>query len=518
MLEKIDTHEGSRFVFTYEASYLSGAGGIPVSMTMPLRAEPYVSVELPHPFNGLIPEGWFLDFAIHTLAIERHDRFSLLQTLCRDNIGAIEVFPEERGLSKGQELLGPVEIEATDAATPHKSMLLCMSCLERLPSRGHNWNFHEACSQKLFGTPKPPTPSFAEKYLQTYAEKAIRKKMSLSGVQPKFPGVFKLRGRTSIVLPGQFIFKPEPEAEFRDLPYFELLGMALAARLKISSAERGVIFSDSGKPIYVTRRFDRRPEKIHVEDMAQILRRTQGDDKYAGSLESALDKLREISGAFQALSAERFAKLCLFNYLLQNSDNHHKNHSIVILPPATGGTLPRVTLSPAYDVLPTSPFIDDRDQVAVAICGKKSNVTKNNWVTFFERAGLGRKHVEEFIRSFAGAVPFIEHSLEGMGIENRRKDAYLKAVRQRVEFLESGCGTNFALGALSPGASSQDLTEAESSKAHDPIVTKPMARKRGLPPRAKGCAFPGCADSVERGRRKYCNRHGEMSDKGELPR
>jgi serine/threonine-protein kinase HipA len=186
----------------------------------------------------------------------------------------------------------------------------------------------------------------------------------------------------------------------------------------------------------VTRRFDRRPEKIHTEDMAQILRRTQGNDKYSGSFEIALDKLREISGPFQGITSERFVKLCLFNYLLHNSDNHHKNHSVIILPPQPGGARPRVTLSPAYDVLPTSPFIDDKDQVAVSICGKKSNVTKNNWQTFFERAGLRRAHVDQFVQNFARQLPFVESSLMALGVEEKLKVRYMKDLEQRIVFLE----------------------------------------------------------------------------------
>ncbi len=434
-LEKTETETGFRHTFTYEKNYLAVPNAIPVSTTMPLSAEPYISVDLHHPFNGLIPEGWLLDFAVRTLQIERLDRFQLLQMLCRDNIGALEIIPDGRK-NHLHELSKPVEIETITGRAPRRLLPVCMSCLESLPASGHNANFHEKCSQKLFGTPNPPTPAFADEYLQTYAERAIRNKMSLSGVQPKFPGVFKISNRESIVLPGQFIFKPEPEnSQFRDLPYFELLGMVLCERMKIPTAERGIIFSDAGRPIYITRRFDRRPEKIHTEDMAQILNRTYSDDKYSGSLEMALSKLREISGPFKGIASERFVKLCLLNYLLLNSDNHHKNHSVVILPPGRSDDGPRVTLAPAYDILPTAPFINDHDQLALSICGKKSNITKKNWETFFERASLPKHQVERFVQTFSQEIPFMKAGMAALGIEDQKSSAFLKEVHRRIELL-----------------------------------------------------------------------------------
>ena len=48
------------FTFQYDVDYLQGHGK-PVSKTLPLSPEPYHSKDLFPFFDGLIPEGWWLD-------------------------------------------------------------------------------------------------------------------------------------------------------------------------------------------------------------------------------------------------------------------------------------------------------------------------------------------------------------------------------------------------------------------------------------------------------------------------
>lgn len=52
------------FVFKYDQAYLERRDAFPISLTLPLRAEPYVTRALMPFFDGLISEGWLLDIAI----------------------------------------------------------------------------------------------------------------------------------------------------------------------------------------------------------------------------------------------------------------------------------------------------------------------------------------------------------------------------------------------------------------------------------------------------------------------
>lgn len=79
------------FWFQYNADYLQRADAKPVSLTLPLREDEYVSQVLFPFFDGLIPEGWLLDVAVESWKINPRDRMTLLLTCCRDCIGAVSV-------------------------------------------------------------------------------------------------------------------------------------------------------------------------------------------------------------------------------------------------------------------------------------------------------------------------------------------------------------------------------------------------------------------------------------------
>ena len=84
-----ETDEG--YEFRYSREYLASDAPSAVSLTLPLREEPYLSPILFPFFDGLIPEGWLLDVAIRNTDISELDRYSLLLLCCKDCIGAVSV-------------------------------------------------------------------------------------------------------------------------------------------------------------------------------------------------------------------------------------------------------------------------------------------------------------------------------------------------------------------------------------------------------------------------------------------
>jgi len=85
-------------VFTYDAAWLARPDALPISLTMPLRAEPYTSRGL-HPFfENLLPEGWLLELTTHKFKIPKDDAFGLLAATCADCIGAVEILPVDTNL------------------------------------------------------------------------------------------------------------------------------------------------------------------------------------------------------------------------------------------------------------------------------------------------------------------------------------------------------------------------------------------------------------------------------------
>ncbi|REL32997.1 phosphatidylinositol kinase [Rhodohalobacter sp. SW132] len=79
------------YQFQYDAKYLSQKNAEPVSLTLPIRKEPYESPVLFPFFDGLIPEGWLLDVVEDTWKVNPKDRMGILLVSCRDTIGNVSV-------------------------------------------------------------------------------------------------------------------------------------------------------------------------------------------------------------------------------------------------------------------------------------------------------------------------------------------------------------------------------------------------------------------------------------------
>ena len=81
----------SGYEFVYDENYLRLDFAQPVSLTLPLQSRAYVQKTLFSFFDGLIPEGWLLDFATQTWKLDPRDRMGLLLSCCKYCIGAVGV-------------------------------------------------------------------------------------------------------------------------------------------------------------------------------------------------------------------------------------------------------------------------------------------------------------------------------------------------------------------------------------------------------------------------------------------
>lgn len=92
----IITEDENGYHFAYQHDYLLKPDAVQISLTLPLREEPFESKVLFPFFDGLIPEGWLLNIAERNWKIRRHDRMALLLTCCRDCIGNVSIIPMEK--------------------------------------------------------------------------------------------------------------------------------------------------------------------------------------------------------------------------------------------------------------------------------------------------------------------------------------------------------------------------------------------------------------------------------------
>ena len=85
--------DGSETEFQYTLQWCARERAEPISLTLPVREEPYRSRGL-HPFFlNLLPEGWLLEISTAKLKISKDDAFGLLVATCADCVGRVEVLP-----------------------------------------------------------------------------------------------------------------------------------------------------------------------------------------------------------------------------------------------------------------------------------------------------------------------------------------------------------------------------------------------------------------------------------------
>lgn len=140
-----------------------------------------------------------------------------------------------------------------------------------------------------------------------------------------------------------------------DLPLIEHASMTLARRAGISVAETKVIALVGANALAI-RRFDRQPgRRIHSISAGTALRAAaiSGDDPEFGypALARILRRIGVNQNDENQQDAHELFRRMVFNILIDNTDDHEKNHALLVVSPFKNG---RIRLAPAYDIVPTN--------------------------------------------------------------------------------------------------------------------------------------------------------------------
>ena len=248
---------------------------------------------------------------------------------------------------------------------------VCPICLRPSPAG----KAHPACSRALYGSASPPQLAVGIDDIERLAVETVNRRLALTGVQRKLSLSFvgnNADRRLTIVgaLGGSHILKP-PTPDYPGMPELEHWTMVLARASGLRTAEGGLIPLSSGEPAYITRRFDREGgRRVHVEDLCQ-LSGLATEHKYRSSMEKVGSLVRTLATA-SGDDALRLLEVTVFSFLVGNSDMHLKNWTLV----RDAG---RVMLSPAYDLLPVRLLVDDREEFALPINGRKNRLRRRDF-------------------------------------------------------------------------------------------------------------------------------------------
>lgn len=236
-------------------------------------------------------------------------------------------------------------------------------------------------------------------------------KFSLAGVALKFSAV---REAERFTIPGtderggDWIIKL-PDANCEDVPQNEFAMMSLARAVGINvpaielvSRDRLPLVPDHLWPraresAFAIKRFDRDSSRIpvHMEDFAQV-RGVWPDAKYESSFETVA------SICYRGRDREalmEFTRRLVFNVLIGNGDAHLKNWTLLYFDQT------KPTLSPAYDLVSTIPYIDN-ENIGLTWRGGRHfvDVTLASFAVLAKRLGVVDLSLADVAREFVGKV------------------------------------------------------------------------------------------------------------------
>ncbi|MEO6776588.1 MAG: type II toxin-antitoxin system HipA family toxin [Kofleriaceae bacterium] len=385
----LDVSDLSRLVLTYEPTWLGSERAFPISISLPLRAEPFVGAAAQQFFANLLPEGQARQAVCGRLGISIDNDIALLRAIGGECAGALSVV--ERGPRRRS-----TRDEAYEPLTDARLAKLIGD---------------DAVVPLLIGG--PPT------------------RLSLAGAQDKLP-VALFDGELYLPLegaPSTHILKL-PNPRYRHLPLNEAYVMGLAAQLGFDVAGVDVV-TKTDPPSLLVERYDRRVgadqdvERLHQEDLCQALGlppgqryEQEGGPSFARAVVVVRDHVQQ-----PVVDVRRLLEWLAFNVVVGNSDGHAKNLALLY-------DGPTARLAPFYDLLSTRQYPALDHQLAMSIAGRRDAATlhRPHWEQLARDAGLGPRIATDTVTRVA------ERCLEAQSawIKDYRHRYGNRAVLQRL--------------------------------------------------------------------------------------
>jgi serine/threonine-protein kinase HipA len=216
----------------------------------------------------------------------------------------------------------------------------------------------------------------------------------------------------------------------------EQLCLLTAKKLGIEVPDSFIInlgSTDDENVLFATKRYDRKinddcrkldgmpvPCRLHQEDFSQALG-ISSSEKYEKNHSGYMKKIFEILQNYSSDPVEDQVKLwdiCVFNYLVGNTDNHIKNISLLY-----SGDLKSIRLAPAYDIVSTIIYESSTENMALSIGGVYSiyDITRESFEKEAVNVGLGSKmamkRFDTMVEKFPEALKTAADELKQQGFD-----------------------------------------------------------------------------------------------------
>jgi serine/threonine-protein kinase HipA len=353
--------------FAYGPDYLASTAPVPLSVSLPLRPEPYAGAVVRNWFCNLLPEGAVREAIAARLRLPDRDDFALLEAIGGECAGAV-------GIRASEMASEPMQDGETDLET--------LLYLQGEDAGEGAW--------AMLGMPL---------------------RLSLAGAQDKIAVIAEPDGRLRLPARDEIsthILKPDSR-RFRGLRDLEALGLALARRLGLNAAHaRPVQVAD--RQALLIERYDRvsagdaATRRLHQEDFCQALG-YPGELKYESqggpglaACSGLIRKLRLGPAAVQGL-----LDWVAYNALIGNADAHAKN--LALLCNREGNR----TLAPFYDMVPTialpESLVERTPALRIGAAERIDSVQGEDWRIFAGQAGYAARFVINRVVAMAQQLP-----------------------------------------------------------------------------------------------------------------
>ena len=380
---QVDVAADGSLSFRYADRWLQTAGAFPLSVTMPLRDEPYPSDVISPWLANLLPEEDQLKVLTRSLGLDQADVLAVLSEIGGDTAGALSF-----GAAADRALWAYAPLTRFyDTADPRLALERHFEDLGRRPLLVGE----EGVRQSLAGG---------------------QKKSALAVLDEAGAPVLRLPQDGDVLAiplngaPSTLIVKPD-NPNLPGITENEVWCLRTAQAIGIDVAQATILQSSKRTAIAVLR-YDRRVGRsgqllrLHQEDFAQANGLPPGRKYERGTLPGLdLKTLLETGRHVSASDALALLDQVIFNILVANTDAHAKNYSLIL----PVGAAPR--LAPLYDVSTVLSWPHVAKAYAQSIDGKKRNpdmVAGRHWEAIARDVGYRPTDVKNRVQQIVDAL------------------------------------------------------------------------------------------------------------------
>ncbi|MCR5848528.1 MAG: HipA domain-containing protein [Lachnospiraceae bacterium] len=381
--------------FLYSQSYMIRPNAKPISISLPFQNDYFSASQTKSFFDGLLPEGFTRRAVSEWLNFDDRDYLSILYSLGRECIGAIQIAKDNENLPERYVEINKKKIkELASEGTSKSTELVTKAHLSLTGASGKVGLYFDKINQKWY-LPEGLAPS------------------------------------THIV--------KQSHIRYQNIVTNEQLTLLTAKECGIDIPDSFIINVGNGKDsevLFATERFDRlfnekssvidglrKPFRLHQEDFSQAMG-ISSTNKYEPEGANYLREMFEIIRKYSSNPLEDQIKLwdrIVFNYLTGNTDAHIKNYSLLY-----GYDMQSIRLAPAYDMLSTVIYEGTSNEMSFGI-GKEKNLKKINRESFAISASeigitekTALKHFDNMCNKFESALRKSADQLTDTGFQNAK--------------------------------------------------------------------------------------------------